>query len=183
MKNYELRMEKIVIVDFNPEWVDIYEKEREGLSNILEGIDIRIEHIGSTSVNGLGAKPIIDVLLGLEDFEKDKDELIKRMTDSGYNYIDKFEHVMPYRRYFNKTSEGVVTSYHIHSVQIGEWFWNRHIAFRDYLRAHDDVRDEYCRVKKELAKRDWDDRNDYAWAKTDFIVPVQEKAMKEYFGE
>ena len=83
MKNYELRMEKIVIVDFNPEWVDIYEKEREGLSNILEGIDIRIEHIGSTSVNGLGAKPIIDVLLGLEDFEKDKDELIKRMTDSG----------------------------------------------------------------------------------------------------
>lgn len=176
-------MKKIVIVDYDPEWPEIYEIERKNLSQILGSIPHRVEHIGSTSVEGLGAKPVIDVLLGLGNFEQDKEELIKRMTASGYNYIDDFEHTMPYRRYFNKPGDGKITSYHIHSVQTGEWFWNRHIAFRDYLREHSEVRDEYCALKKELAKKDWDEKNDYAWAKTDFIVPVQEKAMKEYFED
>lgn len=174
-------MKKIVIIDYDPEWPGYYEREKERLDSILKGMSYKIEHIGSTSVEGLGAKPIIDVLLGLGNFEQDKEELIERMTAAGYHYRNDFEDVMPYRRYFNKPSEGKVTSYHIHSVQTGEWFWNRHIAFRNYLRAHSNVRDEYCALKKELAKKDWGgDMGDYAYAKTDFIVPVQEKAMKEY---
>lgn len=176
-------MKKIIIVDYDLEWPAYYAAERENLSGILGGMDVRIEHIGSTSVEGLCAKPVIDVLLGLENFEQDKNELIKKMTRAGYNYIDEFEHTMPYRRYFNKASEGKITSYHIHCVQTDEWFWNRHIAFRNYLREHDAVRAEYCAVKRELAKKEWDEKNDYAWAKTDFIVPVQEKAMREYFPD
>ena len=173
----------IKIVDYSSEWPQIYENEREFIGGILSGLDYRIEHIGSTSVEGLGAKPIIDILLGLEDFDRDSKKLVELMTGAGYNYVDSFEHIMPYRRYFNKKSDGVVTGYHVHSVQTGGWFWNRHIAFRNYLRENDDVRDEYYRVKKELSKKVWDDKNDYAWAKTDFIVPVQEKAMKIYFPD
>ena len=172
---------KIVLVEYDPEWSSIYEKEKQLLQSILDGMELRIEHIGSTSVKGLGAKPIIDVMPGLRDFERDKDELVKRMKDAGYNYVDKFEDVMPYRRYFNKPGEGKITSYHIHCVGIGGYFWTRHLAFRNYLREFDDVRDEYFRVKKELSLREWGDSNDYALAKTDFIVPTQEKAM-EYYG-
>ena len=175
-------MQKIItIADYNPEWPGIYEKERVFISGILFDLDYRIEHIGSTSIEGLCAKPVIDILLGLEDFDRDNEQLLKLMTGAGYNYINTFEHIMPYRRYFNKKGEGVITGYHVHSVQTGAWFWNRHVAFRNYLRENDDVRDEYCRVKKELAKKVWDEKNDYAWAKTDFIVSVQEKAMKIYF--
>ena len=173
----------ITIVDYDPQWPEIYERERDFIEGIISGLDYRIEHIGSTSVKGLGAKPVIDILLELEDFDKDSEKMVELMAEAGYNYIDTFEYTMPYRRYFNKKCDGVITGYHIHSVQTGGWFWNRHIAFRDYLREHDDVRDEYCRVKKELSKKVWDDKNDYAWAKTEFIVPVQEKAMKVYFPD
>ena len=173
----------ITIVDYNPEWPEIYEKEKGLIDGIIADIDHQIEHIGSTSVKGLGAKAVIDVMIGLENFDRDNQKLVELMTGAGYNYIDTFEHTMPYRRYFNKPGEGVITKYHVHSVQTGGWFWNRHIAFRNCLRDHDDVRDEYCRVKKELAKKVWDEKNDYAWAKTDFIVPVQEKALKIYFPD
>lgn len=173
----------ITIADYDPQWPEIFEKEREFIDEVLSDLDYRIEHIGSTSIEGLGAKPVIDILLGLENFESDNEKLVELMTGAGYNYIDTFENIMPYRRYFNKKSEGEVTGYHVHSVQTGGWFWNRHIAFRNYLRENEAVRDEYYKVKIELSKKVWDEKNDYAWAKTDFIVPVQEKAMKIYFPD
>ena len=124
-------MKKIIIVDYNPEWPGYYEKESEKICDVLNGMEFEMEHIGSTSVKGLGAKPVIDILLGLKDFDRDNEELVSRMTEAGYNYKDDFEYTMPYRRYFNRHTDGDVTGYHIHSVQIGEWFWNRHIAFQE----------------------------------------------------
>lgn len=96
------------------------------------------------------------------------------MLELGYEYRNNFEHVMPYRRYFTKPG-----SYHIHTIEVTSNFWKRHLLFRDYLREHDDIRDAYCNIKKELAKHVWNDINDYTLAKTEFI----EKAQKDAFNE
>jgi GrpB-like predicted nucleotidyltransferase (UPF0157 family) len=82
---------------------------------------------------------------------------------------------MPYRRYFNKNKE-----YHVHTVAVGSEFWKRHLAFRDYLRTFDEARDAYEKLKKELAAKEWDDGNDYAYAKTEFVRGIEKKAL-EYF--
>jgi GNAT superfamily N-acetyltransferase len=100
------------------------------------------------------------------------------MTGIGYEYRNNFEHVMPYRRFFTKAGY-----FHVHSVAVTSEFWKRHIAFRDYLRTHDDVRDEYFFIKKELSLKEWNETNDYAIAKTNFIQRTEEKAKQFISGK
>ena len=130
-----------------------------------------IEHIGSTSVAGLCAKPIIDILLGVHSLD-DADSIVPNMIELGYDYISKYEDVMPYRRYFNKY-ENEVGKFHVHTVVIDSDFWNRHIKFRNILRKNENIRNDYCMLKKELAKKEWKDGNEYADAKTDFIRRIE----------
>jgi GrpB-like predicted nucleotidyltransferase (UPF0157 family) len=167
---------KVEIVDYNPAWPAFYEREKNLILNACGDKVYSIEHIGSTSVPGLGAKPIIDILLGVKVIE-DADEIIPSMQSLGYTYKSDFENVMPYRRYFSKPD-----SYHVHTVEITGEFWKRHLLFRDYLRTHDNVRDDYYKLKTGLAVRDWNDRNDYAYAKTDYVMDIENKAH-EYFSK
>lgn len=170
-------MVKIGIVNYDPSWPDLYNKEK---AKILEACGDKvhtIEHIGSTSVPGLGAKPIVDILLGVKMLS-DADEIISAMQRVGYMYKSDFENVMPYRRYFTKPNQ-----YHVHTVETGSAFWKRHINFRNYLRISDDDRDNYYKLKLELSKRDWNDRNDYAYAKTDFVRGIEIKAAKYFNNE
>ena len=149
-------------------------------NKILEGCGDKvhtIEHIGSTSVPGLGAKPIIDILLGVKVLS-DADEIIPSMESIGYTYRANYENVMPYRRYFSKPDK-----YHVHTVETGSPFWKRHMNFRNYLRLHNEERDDYYRLKVELSKKEWNDRNDYAYAKTDFIRNIEFKAAKYFNNE
>jgi GNAT superfamily N-acetyltransferase len=94
------------------------------------------------------------------------------MEEIGYEYRNHFENVMPYRRYFTKPG-----NYHVHTVEVTGEFWRRHILFRDYMRGHDDVRDAYFKTKKELAEKDWNDINDYAYAKTEFVKSKEKEAL------
>ena len=165
---------KVNLAYYNPDWVNQFQKEKKSISNKLGSKIISVEHIGSTAVPGLGAKPIIDILLGVKKIS-DADEFIPKMLELGYEYRNNFEHIMPYRRYFTKPGY-----YHVHTVEVTSEFWRRHLFFRDYLRAHDDIRDAYYKIKKELAEREWNDTNDYALAKTEFIEKAQKDALQEF---
>ncbi len=167
---------KVEIAEYNPAWPALYEQEKNLILKSCGNKVHSIEHIGSTSVPGLGAKPVIDILLGVKVIE-DADEIIPKMRSLGYIYRSDFENVMPYRRYFNKDGK-----YHVHTVEITSEFWKRHLLFRDYLRTHDKVRDDYYNLKIGLAAHEWNAGNDYAYAKTEFIRGI-EKAATEYFSK
>lgn len=165
---------KVIIEEYNPEWSKMFAKEKQVLSAILPN-PVRIEHIGSTSIEGLGAKPVIDIMIGLNDFST-VDTLIPHIKSVAYNYVSEFESQMPYRRFFTKDSNGVRT-HHIHMVEANTEFWHRHLAFRDYLRAHVVDKDAYYKLKKELFLLEWRDTSEYAQAKTFFIRNIEQKAL------
>jgi GrpB-like predicted nucleotidyltransferase (UPF0157 family) len=171
---------KVTIVEYRPEWRKMFEDEKRILQTTLGEISAQIEHIGSTAVVGLAAKPIIDLLVGLEDFSI-ADHVVPKIQALGYEYIQKYEDVMPFRRFFVKEQGGIRT-HQIHMVGIGTEFWERQILFRDYLRQNPDIGEQYASLKKKLAGREWADVNEYADAKTEFIRGVEDKAKGELPG-
>ncbi len=172
---------KIEIEEYNPEWPSLFENEKK---LILEGCGNKIQsikHVGSTSVPGLGAKPVIDIMIGVRKLQ-DADDLIPNMNSLEYEYISKYEDVMPERRYFVKWKEKKST-HHIHTVEVAGEFWKRLLLFRDYLRINDKVRDDYFNLKKELSKKEWNKGNDYADAKTDFMKGMEKEALNYFFKD
>ncbi len=152
----------------------MFEEERQSLQAALVEASAEVEHIGSTAVVGLAAKPVIDIMVGLPDFSV-ADKLVPTIEALGYEYIKKYEDEMPFRRYFVKDRDGVRT-HQIHMVEVGGEFWRRHLLFRDYLRQNPETADEYAALKKQLAGREWADVNEYADAKTEFIKGIEGKA-------
>ena len=136
-----------------------------------------IEHIGGNAVNGLAAKPVIDIMIGLSDFSV-ADKPVPKIETLSYKYIKKYENEMPLRRYFVKNLNGVRT-HQIHMVEINSEFWRRHLVFRDYLRQNPEMANDYAALKKQLARREWADVNEYADAKSEFITGIENKAKKQ----
>ncbi len=167
---------KIRLEEYNPDWRNRFEKEKQLLIKTLSDLSIKVEHIGSTAVQGLKAKPVIDIMIGLDDFKNANDQ-IGKLEKIGYRYISAYENVMPFRRFFIKENMGQRT-HHIHMVQSDTEFWERHILFRNHLRQNKADREEYNRLKLELVKKDWIDGNEYADAKTGFIRRIEKKAKE-----
>jgi GrpB-like predicted nucleotidyltransferase (UPF0157 family) len=167
----------IHIVDYDPRWPAMFDVERGRLFDIVIEWVSGIEHIGSTSVPGLGAKPVIDMLVGVRALADADAHCIRPICGLGYEYISDFETVMPFRRYFRRLTDEKNHSHHIHLVEQGSEFWERHLLFRDYLRAHPQQAHEYERLKRRLAPQ-FSDRNDYAQAKTEFIRAAEARARK-----
>lgn len=168
-------MLKIIIEPYNPEWEVKFEKEAQLLLDTINEDLVRIEHIGSTSIKGLGAKPIIDIMIGINDFNY-ADDHISGIEKLNYQYISKYEDIMPQRRFFIKESAGKRT-HHIHMVQYASSFWKRHLFFRDHLRTNKNDRDAYEQLKRELSRKEWNDGNEYADAKSDFIKNIELKRV------
>jgi GrpB-like predicted nucleotidyltransferase (UPF0157 family) len=168
---------KVSVVEYRPQWQEMFEEEKQFLQTVLGEVPARVEHIGSTAVAGLAAKPIIDIMVGLPDFSL-ADDLVPEIETLGYEYIKKYEDEMPFRRYFAKNSDGIRT-HQIHMVEIGGEFWARHLLFRDYLRQNPDMAKNYAALKKRLAEREWEDVNEYADAKTEFIKSIENKAREQ----
>jgi GrpB-like predicted nucleotidyltransferase (UPF0157 family) len=164
---------KVSISDYNPLWPHLFQLEKQGLENVLNDKEITIEHIGSTSVENLAAKPVIDILIGLNF--KETERHILPIINFGYNYISQFEDAMPFRKFFTKDLDGKRT-HHIHMVERGTEFWDRHLAFRNYLRNNTEARVAYENLKKDLSKKDWMDGNEYAAAKSEFIQRIEKLA-------
>lgn len=166
---------KIELVEYNPDWVKMYEDMKKLFYASFGDKIAAIEHIGSTSVPGLCAKPVIDIMLGVRKL-KDADEIIPNMICLGFEYNTKYEDVVPFRRYFVMKKDRV-SIYHIHTIPVDHPSWKTNLLFRDYLRQDPQTRDEYAKLKKDLARREWNESNDYAEAKTDFIRSIEKKAV------
>ena len=164
----------VVIVPYDSTWPQQFEQERLVLARVFAGASAVIEHVGSTAVPGLGAKPILDIMIGaprLQEFES----RIARLAALGYEYVQEFEVEMPERRYLRRRTMGR-RSHQLHGVVQGGSFWVRHLAFRDYLRTHPEVANEYFLLKQELANQHRMDPVAYAEAKSDFIQSIEAKA-------
>ncbi|MDN5286292.1 MAG: hypothetical protein JWR38_2566 [Mucilaginibacter sp.] len=189
---------KITITDHQGNWATLFAEEKKKISHILGFLDPAIVHIGSTSVPGLCAKPIIDIQVGLKSAD-DLDKTIVPMQQQ-YTYIKLYEPDWPERRYYclyknendkslptiidvddvSPSKQGLISLVHIHVFVKDTDDWIRHIAFRDYLASHSDVRDTYCQLKRELAKQEFENMISYNDAKNDFVKDVQQKAIIWY---
>jgi GrpB-like predicted nucleotidyltransferase (UPF0157 family) len=161
-------MSSVTIVPYSNDWPLQFAPVRANLLAAFADVTIQVEHIGSTSVPGLAAKPIIDVLLGagsLTDIES-RTEALELI---GYQYISKYEKELPMRRYFFKPEAHSSLRVNLHAVVLSSPFWHEHIAFRDALRSDRSLVAEYCSLKTELAARFPHDRPSYTAAKAPFI--------------
>ncbi len=156
----------VVVVDYDSSWPARYERERasivEALGDVMEGV-AAIEHVGSTAVPGLAAKPIIDIMVGVRELPVGE-RCVQPLEALEYEY--RGDAGIPGRYYFRK---GNPRSHHLHMVQHGTEFWQRHLLFRDLLRERPAVAQEYAALKKELAAQYRTDRLAYTEAKTPFI--------------
>src|SRR6266700_7507861 len=142
---------KIIIKEYDPKWQSLFDTERDELMEAIGHYVADIQHIGSTAVPGLAAKPIIDILVGLRRL-LDAQDCIMPVEAMEYEYVPEYEAQLPERRFFRKNTN-VTRSHHIHMVEIGSDFWKRHILFRDHLRANPQTANEYATLKKEIVKQ------------------------------
>ena len=164
----------VVIVDYDPRWPSKYEEEKDRILGAIGDVAVAIEHIGSTAVPGLGAKPIIDVMVAVSRLA-DAERCIEPLQEIGYEYVPEYNDVIPERRYLHKGPPEART-YHLHMVELTSGFWERHLLFRDSLRVHPEEAQRYDQLKKDLAAKFGSDRDRYTEAKTSFIESVIAKA-------
>ncbi|WP_026375213.1 GrpB family protein [Aestuariibacter salexigens] len=168
---------KIEVLDYDRTWQNNFLAEKEILFSILKGLVVRIEHIGSTAIPGLPAKPIIDILI-----EMDRIEVLDSMAGDfrKCGYAVKGENGIPGRRYYQKGSN--VRTHHVHAFQSGSHNLIRHMAFKEYLTAHPDIARNYAVIKKQAALDCDDDNKLYMSLKNDFITKHEPIAI-EWYGE
>ncbi len=165
----------VTIYDYNPECKEKFSDEKEKIISLLVKQVIGIEHIGSTSIKGLAAKPIIDILIGVEDIE-DVERFVNPLKTVEYEYVPKLE--WGDRRFFRKGTWGKGTV-HIHICEINSKEWKEKLLFRDYLRMHPETAQDYEYLKKSLAASYKNDRHTYTNKKEPFIQHVIEKAKTD----
>lgn len=187
---------KVEIVPHNPLWKSKFLEIRVELQNFLAVLSPIIEHIGSTSIDELCAKPVIDVLVGIDG--KKLDETTVLLKNTSYVYVKAFTKEMPERRFFIRLKDEYdfkqeITSAsqideninsnkiaHIHIAGHNSEFWFRHIAFREYLKAHQNAKEEYQQLKKKLSEVEWNHPFEFNEAKSAFIQFHQAKAITWY---
>ena len=162
----------IEVVPYQPEWATKFELEKTLIETALNGLEITVHHIGSTSVPGLCAKPIIDLLLECESLAQ-LDSYNASMAKLGYEAKGEFG--IERRRYFQKG--GDERSHHLHAFVFDDPHVVRHIAFRDYLIAHYDIADAYANLKKQGALNANHNIENYCAFKNDFVLEHEKKAL------
>ncbi|MDD5191017.1 MAG: GrpB family protein [Dehalococcoidales bacterium] len=148
------------------EWHAVFLTEAEKIKSCVGDIALQIEHVGSTSVPGLAAKPIIDIAIGVES-SGDILPVAKRLTDAGY--IDRGDQGKDGGYLVVKDAAPGVRILHIHIVEKKDIQWWHYLSFRDILRGNKKIRQEYARLKKDLAQKFPEDRYSYTSGKAEFI--------------
>ncbi|WP_340608346.1 GrpB family protein [Xenorhabdus bharatensis] len=161
------------VVDYNPQWPALYQKEAELLLSILNKNIANIHHIGSTSVEHLAAKPIIDILVEVNDLN-----LLDSCSDIMlfHGYKAKGENGIAGRRYFQKGGDN--RTHHIHAFEVKNPRIVEHLVFRDYLKKHSNIAKKYGELKKQIVKNCNNDSNKYCHSKAAFITHHLIKALR-----
>ena len=160
----------IILAEYDPEWAGIFAREADRIRAVLGDRALRVEHVGSTSVPGLAAKPIIDILLVVPN-SADEPSYVPAMEAAGYvlriREPDWFEH---------RVFKGPDTNINLHVFGADASEIDRMLRFRDRLRDSDADREYYARTKRELAQRTWRHVQHYADAKTAVVQEIMGRA-------
>ena len=165
---------KIKVVEYDKNWIKLFEKEAMLIKEVFKSEIVEIYHIGSTSVPGLKAKPIIDIMPVVKDIEK-VDGYNEEMKKIGYE--PKGEYEIKGRRFFIKGGGNRTHHVHIFQYNNGEAI-ERHLAVRNYLRAYKDEADKYAEVKTKGAEKYPHDINGYCDYKDKFVKDLEKKALE-----
>ncbi len=163
----------IEIVAYDPTWPHRAQAEMINLQQILGKEDIvAIEHVGSTAVPNLPAKPIIDIQIAVKDLTAVKEDFIKNLASANYQFW--YENPDDTRLFFVKGFPplGSGRTHHLHIVASDSQHWHQKLFFRNYLRQHPDTAKEYAHLKQELASQYQSDREKYTEAKSVFIQAI-----------
>lgn len=158
----------VKLVAHHPRWAEYFRKEKQLLFKMLGEKVLDIRHIGSTSIPGIPAKPVLDILAGVKMLA-DVEAFAQDLNRIGYQ--DKGDGGVPGRRYFVKGTEAKRT-HHLNFCELNSFFWRSHLAFRDYLEQHPEIAKEYSVLKRELADRFPNDRGAYTAGKEEFVRSV-----------
>lgn len=169
-----LKVGTVRLENYNPEWKNSFEVEKNNLIKIFKEIALKIEHVGSTSIEGLSAKPIIDMMVIIKSFSD---------FENVRNYFEK----EPYSIKLDSPEDEILIrkgdesnrTHFIHVVELGSDRQINTLLFRDYLRENKDALLEYEKLKKELAIKYADDRKMYTASKNDFIQGILKKAKNK----
>ncbi len=173
--NTPIGLEKgiVLIIPYTSEWRRIFETEEILLLAKLGKLVLDIQHVGSTAIPGMLAKPIIDIAIAVTDFDKARVS-IPLMEGLGYEY--RAEQGIPRRHMF---ARGNPRTFHVHMLEIESLEWQNHLLFRDYLCQHPDAAKEYAQLKLQLATQYPQDRVAYTDGKAPFIQQVLQLAKTE----
>lgn len=172
MKTIGLKKGTVKLLPHNKKWKVIFEKEKKFLLDKLGKDFIAIEHIGSTSITGIYAKPIIDIDAGVRSTKVFK-KLVSSLEVLGYKQV-KNKSAPNVHLVFAKGQKGL-THFYLHTVKYKGVIWNNDIFFRDYLNKHKQVARTYEKLKTKLTKRFADNRLQYTKAKQQFIKKIVAK--------
>ncbi|HVQ91870.1 MAG TPA: GrpB family protein [Mycobacteriales bacterium] len=160
----------IVVADYDPGWPALFAREEARIRSLLGERALLIEHVGSTSVPGLPAKPIIDLDLVVAD-SADEEAYLPALVAAGYRLV-----IREPQWYEHRCCKGPDTNINLHIFSPGSAEVERHLLFRDWLRGHQADRHRYAAAKRELASREWTYIQQYADAKTDVITEILARA-------
>ena len=163
--------EPVVIVTYNSKWPTLFEHEKGRLLALFDGVTVAVEHVGSTAVEGLGGKPIIDIMMGVERLPE-VEQRLDLIEQLGFHYVPELESEIPERRFFIKFGAGKARTHHLHAVELSSDFWRDHLLFRNVLRSDPQTTSEYYQLKLSLAQHYRDDRKAYVRGKAAFIGEV-----------
>jgi GrpB-like predicted nucleotidyltransferase (UPF0157 family) len=167
----------IAVVDYDPAWPAMFEAERAAVAAVLGDLVIAIEHIGSTAVPGLPAKPIIDLLVGVRSLADAQARAAAPMVALGYTPITTYGGFLPDELFFRKGPPGPWT-HHTHLMAPANPRWTEHLRFRDHLRAHPAEAAAYAAEKRRLAARFGDDIAGYRYGKHAFVTAALARARR-----
>lgn len=164
---------QLQLIPYEPTWPRLFLAEKERIFASLGNVVLDIQHIGSTSIPGMPAKPILDIGVAVTNFEEAV-RCVPLMEQLGYVY--KGENGIPRRHYFVK---GDPRTHHLHMLEIASAEWKHHLLFRDYLCRNAEVAQAYAELKQTLATQFAADREAYQNGKESFIQTVLQKAKQE----
>ena len=166
----------VELEEYNPKWADDYKKEEKLLKEVLGDKIIEIHHIGSTSIPGLKAKPVIDILIVIKSLNdiSEIEEILKN-----YDYENRGRQGVSDRYFFAKGSEDARTHY-IHFVEPNSNTYYNQVYFKKYLIEHPEYIKKYCDLKQDLASKYANERPKYTQGKNEFITNVIKLAKEEY---
>jgi GrpB-like predicted nucleotidyltransferase (UPF0157 family) len=167
-------MRKVEVVPHDPQWRSIFDIESQYIANTLGENAISIHHIGSTSIDTIYAKPIIDILVEVKHLVEVDD---RNLAMESLNYQVMGEFGIKYRRFFLKDDRKGIRTHHVHIFEVNSAQVKRHLAFRDYMLSHPEAAQEYSKLKQKLAAEYPNNIAEYQAGKAEFIAEIDRRTI------